>query len=56
VTYARSAEDFTSKIFFPARRNMNVGTPLFQQISLMDNGALDKIEETPVPLLLDKGS
>jgi hypothetical protein len=24
-----------------------VGTPLLQQISLMENGVLDKIEETP---------
>jgi hypothetical protein len=24
--------------------------PLLQQISLMDNGVLDKIEKTPVPL------
>jgi hypothetical protein len=26
----------------------SVGTPLLQQISLMNNGVFDKIEETPV--------
>jgi hypothetical protein len=30
-----------------------MGNPHLQQISLMDNGVLDKIEETPEEILVD---
>jgi hypothetical protein len=33
-----------------------VGTPLLRQISLIDNGVLDKTEETPVNCRLTKFS
>jgi hypothetical protein len=33
----------------------SVGTPLLQQISFIDNGVLDEIEEIPLEVSLDRG-
>jgi len=33
----------------------SVGIPLLQQIPLMNNAVLEKIEETPVKIFIDKG-